>query len=492
MGVRRAFVNWQKFDKNSDLVNKQLYMVCEAMDGNAGSLNFAHYYEKGTVVEIKIDDMYKIAGQEPSAEERLLRALFGNHKSYVIPEDGFYLITGDYGVDEKEANGAFEGCCEQAVCIGTRNGWTGEGDGAIPVYWAELPVLPDGRAYFGETAWCRPRKESVPESGEDLYEKIQADPVLAGCYRSICRNAVPGDANVDYGAGAAVYSVSPYSIASACAGIHTLAGVLAGIPEDEFLKLHEEVAAADLKTARCLMESFFQDHGFPSEFRWMTVHYISALRDAAHDFYYCRDKRLSEGGLRSLNVPAVLQEAWAMSTLPFRIARYVKLLGMGAPEIILVNELRVLVERFVAGKMGQHLVHVLPNFDEMFGVDPYGARGAVRCAFGDKELELIQEDGPSDADDGADPEEAEAMEEVLGCPCSGYRERKEPVVGVDVPFFAVVPAPNFLMRKCRFVLWDNTNYEYLKCGDGGIEQFQDWRSAKARSEELAAMAAGNR
>lgn len=487
MAVRKAFINWQRLDAGSELENKQEYMICVPMDGNTGCLYYATYYEKGTVIGVQVDDDYKISGEEPTAEERLMRAIFGNTRAFTVPEDGFYITTGDYGVDEKESNGAFEGCREQAVCMGNRRGWTGEA-GGLPVYWAELPLLPEGRTYFG-SGTVRPgarTDDPMAEEYEALYGRIQEDGVLSAAYRSICGSAVPGDVCVDHGSGAAVYSVSPYKIAKACEDVHGLAKALAGVPDEAFSGLNRDIAGKGVDDARAIVHAFFEEHGLPERSTWLVFAYGSVVWDGTHGFYYYRDKRLAAGGLRSLNVPAVLQEAWGMSLLPFRIHRYVRLLGLGAPEIILANELRICVEHMIAAKMGQNLVHVLPGFDALFGVSPDGSRGTVRCEFGDKELSLLPE--PDGGDEGCeDCGDAVEMDLELEpcCACDGCSGRKEPVVGVDVPFFAVVPAPNFLMRRCRFVLWDNTRGEYLKDAGGAIEQFQDWAAAKARSEELA-------
>ena len=90
---------------------------------------------------------------------------------------------------------------------------------------------------------------------------------------------------------------------------------------------------------------------------------------------------------------------------------------------------------------------------------------------------------PDDGDPGTDAEDAEEME--LPQEEEHQKEKPEPVIGVDYPWFAVVPAPNFLMRKCRYVLWDNTEIKYVRGEDGDILQFQDWKAAKSEADMLA-------
>lgn len=486
--ARRAFINWQKFVEETELENRKEYMVCiPGSDNDDALLEHATYYDKGTVVNIHMDEDKMPAGMESSPEERLLKALFGATKPFVIPEDGFYLLTGDYGVNEEQNNGAFLGCREQPICRGNRQGWRLEKD-SLPVYWAEIPILPDGLKLAGqETATNKARKkasEAEESQYAELMDQIASDPVTQAAYKSLCGEAMPGDAAFEKMIGQAVYAVTPHQIALTIIYTWDMCKAICGVPEEEFLGIRaklQNVKASEMEKAQADLAAFCKERNIPAPLRMLMFRYTEYLAEDCKDFYYYRNKLLSANNLYSLNMLAVLQESWAKSTLPFRVGRLVKLMRIGAPEIILINELRILVERILASKNGDRIICVGPDFDAMYGVYPDGSRGERHCEFGDKELFLLPEEpDPEEETEEDASEEMEVPEEE-----DDAEKEPEPVLGVDYPWFAVVLAPNFLMRKCLFVLWDNQNGTYLRDENGEIEQFDDWNSAKARSEELS-------
>lgn len=478
MAVRKAFIDWKKLDGDTALKNRKEYLLAVPMDSGEASLDKAVYYEKGTVIDIPLKDGALPSGKAMTAEERLLVALFGAGKPFVVPEDGFWKVTADYGVDEYEKNGAFAGCREQAVCLGNRRGW-GDEPGGIPVWWTEMPILPKGD---------RPeRQEAVKPEGlyrdfGGMLERIQSDPIAASAYKYFCGDASDPDAMADVTIGQAVYSLTAYSVAMALDSAWAMCRALAEVPEEAVLELRESMDGVPVDTAAAAFESFCGRYAIPAARRRLVFCYADYLREDCDDFYHYRDKLMSAGGLKSLNMPAVLQESWARASLPWRVGRLTKLTAMGCPDVILANELRVLAERLLAIANGRSIVCVGPGFDAMYGVMPDGSRGSRHCEWGDKELQLIPEEKP-DADPGADAEEAVEME--LPGEEAPEAEKPEPIVGVDYPWFAVVPSPNFLMRKCRYVLWDNTGIGYVRDKDGEIVQFQDWKAAKSAADMLA-------
>ena len=479
MATRKALIDWKKFNEDTMLENRKEYLLAIPMDSGEASLDKAVYYEKGTVIDIPLKEGALPSGKELTAEERLLVALFGAGKPFVVPEDGFWKLTGDDGVDEAAMNGAFEGCREQAVCLGNRHGWE-EAEGGIPVWWAEMPILP----VSGNAA---PRKADGPEGLRkdfaELLERIQSDTVAANVYKYFCGKISDADEGLDLIIGQAVYSLTPYSVALVLDSAWAMCRALAKVPEQEIAGLPEKMRGMDTEKATELFKGFCEKYGIPNAARRLVFHCADFLNDDCDDFYCFRDKLLRAGGLNSLNMPAVLQESWARSSLPYRVGRLVKLIVLGVPDIILANELRILVERLLAARNGRFIVCVGPDFDAAYGVMPDGSRGSRRCAYGDKELQLLPEEMPDDGDPGTDAEDAEEME--LPQEEEHQKEKPEPVIGVDYPWFAVVPAPNFLMRKCRYVLWDNTEIKYVRGEDGDILQFQDWKAAKSEADMLA-------
>lgn len=468
--IRKAYVDWNKLGKDTRLDNKGTYMVCTA-DGDTCDIRFATWYEKGTVVSVGIADDATIDGQEPTTEERLLRALFGRQRPFVVPEDGFYILTGDYGVDEEEYNGAFEDCKEQLVCVGNRYGWDG-GSMAVPAYWAEVPILPDGLRLQSER---RPSKafatELMAKRLAEAEKGMAEDRIAEQAYQSVFHDVPYNGPAQELPLGSAVYSVQPLWFAMELLSVHAVCGAMAKTPEQAFLDLHDELSAmTDDAAIETRIDGFCHEYGIPRKERWLMFQYVRALRQDCKDFYWHRDRILARGGTHALDTAAVLQEALAYTRIPFWVARFVKLGRLGAPDIIRLNDLRMLMEYLTMGKLARQIVRVQPDFDQTYGVQPDGSRGERWCKLGDMELGMLPHpvaDSPEeDGDDGKD----EAHEEDTR------------VIGVDYPYFAVTNAPNFLMRKHRFVIWDNAKHEYVRDASGRIEGYD-----KFPKERLAAM-----
>lgn len=475
MQVRKAYIDWNKLGRDTRLTNKGTYMVCTA-DGDTCDIRFATWYEKGTVVSVGIADDVKIDGQAPTAEERLLRALFGRRRSFVVPEDGFYIMTGDYGVDEEGHNGAFEDCKEQLVCAGNRYGWDG-GPMAVPSYWAEVPILPDGLRLPSERRPSKPfASERMARRLAEVEKGMAEDRIAEQVYQSVFHD-VPYDGPAqELLLGSAVYSVQPLWFAMELLAVHAICGAMAKTPEQAFLDLHDEMAAmADDAAIDLRIDGFCQEHDIPQKDRWLMFQYIRALRVRAlqedhKDFYWHRDRILAKGGTHALDTAAVLQEALAYTRIQFRVARLVKLERLEAPDVIRLNELRMLTEYLAMGRLGNQIVQVRSDFDQTYGVQPDGSRGSRWCKFGDMELGMLPQPAPDDAEEDTDDGEDEA------------REKNARVIGVDYPYFAATNAPNFLMRKHRFVIWDNVKHEYVRDASGRIEGYD-----KFPKDRLAAM-----
>lgn len=133
MSTNQAFINWIKLTPETAPEADKDYLVVESSEGDA-SYCIAKYYNKGAIVSVemtkeKIEE--KKTNEDLTTEERLLLTLFKSH-DVEIPEDGFYIITKDYGTDEEN----YPGCAEIPVSCG----FTKDCD----TWYAELPVEPEG------------------------------------------------------------------------------------------------------------------------------------------------------------------------------------------------------------------------------------------------------------------------------------------------------------------------------------------------------------
>ena len=122
---------WNKLEDKSVLENKKSYFVAQK-DTDMADYYIAQWLEKGTEVAVPL--IKKEEKKNISEEEKLIREIFFGYSDIKIKEDGFYVITSDYGLDEKE----YPNCAQIPVRI--------SGD----VWWSKLPEGPEGLMNINE------------------------------------------------------------------------------------------------------------------------------------------------------------------------------------------------------------------------------------------------------------------------------------------------------------------------------------------------------
>lgn len=491
MAIRKAYVDWNKLDGTSVLVNKKTYMVLH-VDEDTCTPVFATWYEQGTVVDVGLSDDMDMG--EVTAEEKLLFCIFGKSRTFVIPEDGFYVMTADYGVDPTEYGGAFQHCKEQPICFGNRYGWEKKG-GAVAAYWAEVPVLPGGLRLPSEDRPSMTLADCMDDKIAEVEARLANDRIAAQVVDTILGPSDSLRGTVDKFMAGVVYALPRAWAADLVLGAHELCVKLSKIPEQALRDLWDRVVKLeDGKKGRYEVERFCIDYGLDRNWTWLLFEEFRFLNGDFASFCDIRDKILSRGGIRSLNIPAVLQKALAMYKIPFRIGRCVKMEALGAPEVILVNELRMLAEFVIMAKAGSRIVCVRPDFEYWFGMKPDGSRGDGYCVYGDMELSQLpdprQEPDEDDEDeDGSDGDTGEESGDGSDGD-SGDEDEANGVIGVDYPYFAGVRVPNFMMRQGGLAIWDNANKAYVRDEAGNIERHDG--CIRDRLDELNSAAAAGR
>lgn len=455
MGMRRSFVKWTPYTSADKLESGRKYMVC-SRDGGIGTLYFAEWHDEGDVVQVELKEGFAPDGTGgASPEEKLLEALFGRRRSYVIPEPGFYVMTGDMGVDEKQDNGALEGCREQPVVVG--NLIPDGSPYSCPCYWAELPIEPEGVSYGGggDAQFLTP---AVEERARRAEEGLEAAPGAMAVFESMCgKGAAPDAGRIERMSGACVYSLSRWMVAERVLGIWNFAETLGKVPADELRKFSESYfAAPSREEAWKLLDGFAGKHGVPEGSRRYIPLLAAGEIDAGPGFFACRDRILGRGGTHALDFPAVMQEARGMSGMPARLRRVVALKRIGAPEIIITNEVRMCAELEIMRRDSSGASRIARvdgrRFRELYGISPDGTRGSGRCHYGDLELMCM----PNGDADGADM--------VLD---GGDEEEK------SLPRFRPSWRPNFLAREEGEPIFDFASRQYLRGADGKVLLFGD-------------------
>ena len=485
MAVRKAYIDWKRLDKNSGLISGKEYM-CFSIDraNMAGCIGFARYYNKGDVVKLALREDYRPNTQAPTAEQRLLDALFGRTKTYIVPVDGLYQQTGDYGVDEKCENGAFKGCSEQLVLAG--NTLDDDTDGAIPVFWAECPVLPEGYTLFED---IHPPRTQDGEALSDLRLKLEQSKAAMYVYQGLCGHSqdkqalLPGDdGSVNVYIKGAVCSVTPQMAANLVLSVQSAAAKIAMIPEGDVMNLNVDITGApDRETATRIWHDFMEKHSITVKESSYALMAVTAIADRPAGFYACRDKILARKTPDALDNVRVVIEAYGKSHLPGRIARLARLMRLNAPDIILMNELRMACEIAAAWKFTNTIIHVTQDFSDSFGINPDGTRSSSCSEVGDAELYRKFLDS-QDCDHNCDGCDVRYCEERDGpLPESVIPAEPEPEDN-DKPRFVPAYMPNFMMRVPGVIIVDSETDTFVRDENGEIEVWVE--CPRDRLEEL--------
>ena len=159
--MRRSFVAWNKYPDVVPEETDREYLISGLIENKESYIRISKYYKKGNKVRLLYrEDHFP----EPKTdEENLLKVLgFFDYREVIVEKDGFYSI-------ETTINGTYEDCCQDLVC---------ESDGD-ELYWAELPIPPLGYEHpydveDRQKAWVENiKKDQEREATEELNECIR-------------------------------------------------------------------------------------------------------------------------------------------------------------------------------------------------------------------------------------------------------------------------------------------------------------------------------
>lgn len=439
MGMRRSFVDWQRYTADTELESGENYLVYQIIGDYSGKMLVATYHDKGDVVHPKLRDDYKLEGKEATAEERLLYAVFGKSRSVTIPENGFYIMTGDYGIDDE-----YEGCVEMPVCVGNASE---DESAACPCYWANLPLEPESYGPSSEPVQVV-KNDKIQKDLDDVQAKLDEDPLSLKVYQSLAGQHSLGERFVRP-FGPCMYRVSCRWLADRTLAVIQMCRNLSveAVSDEALDKLLDgfmELSVED--RVQRLSKAMPNLSASERAYVYQAVMFLAGDSEGLPGFYEIRDSLMRHGGTRALDSVRILQEAHFRRSLPFRLGRLAKLYRLGAPEVILVNEARMCVEVLTGIRDSGNIVNVDDEaLVAMFGIHADGSRAEGPCEEGD--MELI------DVDD-----------EVK----TNWREQ-----GLKQRTFAFVP--NFMLQKSKGrmgCVFDRETWTYLRDENGEIRLFE--------------------
>jgi len=133
--MKRSYIDWTDLKKEKPGVSDRKYLVTQS-DGTEMDYKVCKWYKAGDKVQLILKPEFEPAAETLNAEQRLLKAIFGGvSKTVTVKQDGFYIITSDFG---NEGN---KDCVNDLILIA--EGSEEESD----CYWAELPFVPAGHKH---------------------------------------------------------------------------------------------------------------------------------------------------------------------------------------------------------------------------------------------------------------------------------------------------------------------------------------------------------
>ena len=460
---RQAFVNWERVTEENIPESGKEYMVAEIMGETVAKLRFATWYNEGDVVSLQCKTLRDI--NEMTMEERLLQAIFGATKDYVVPKAGFYLKTADFGIDENTEDGAFADCKEMMIALEEHT------------YFAEKPLVPEG--FLSEE---QERAENLAKSKqmeakakEDALDKVKFTAEDNAFLRNIIvssteKNEISYDVILDKRYKMGALSVSTFEIAKTVIKADELITALMNVisaegGQDKIRETLKEAAENDTLVAtvkNMVIKHGIKDFGINAQYVNMYLHWLLS----GGGFYHYRNRFVASK--RYDNVAHLMAKAYLTQTLMVRLGRCVKLRELGAPEIINQNELRMFTDVLVEYQNLKKVQIAEEGFAEKFGINMDGSEFDGLSDIGNFEKETP--DVPVViTDENGEVIETEEPEE----------EKEEPI-----DRYCIVDSPNFKCFEGYFALYNPKLNRYYRADGENVSVYKVWKDARDVREEI--------
>lgn len=442
---RQAFINWERVTEDNKPENHKSYMVAEIVEEDVAKLGFATWYDKGTVVDIPLKESKNKA--EMTAEERLLQCIFGSYKEYTVPKSGFYILTGDYGIDESIEDGAFEGCTQMLI------------DLSDDIYFAEEPLAPEGylTEYQDKQRMQAKSKQVKAAMHEEKINDIKSVMDDNECVKNVIdslagENWSSEDVMITERYGYGIYTLSAMDISENVIEANSAINALINLINEEggietvATTLREALKSKTYRDclAQMLNRESLKDISWKVK-RCLTIYLESIVVN--YDFYHYRNRFAKQ-----FEDPAqVMIASQAANSIVNRLDRCWKLRTFKAPIVIQTEELKLFTKSLIAFTNIRKLEGVADEFEQEFGVDKNGLAVDIPNALGD-------------------------FENQIGCDDYDDENKSEP----EDRYF-IVPSPNYAYKNGKYALWNPKIERYYR-ENGQVVVFASWKDARDKRE----------
>ena len=460
---RQAYVNWELVTEDNVPESGKEYMVAEIIGGTMAKLRFATWYHEGDVISLQCKTLKDI--NELTAEERLLQAIFGATKDYVIPKTGFYLQTADFGIDENTENGAFADCKEMMILLEEHT------------YFAEKPLVPEGflseeQEKLENLAKSRQLEAKAREDALDKIKFIAKGNVFLNDVIQTCveKNEISYDVILNKRYKTGTLNISTFEIAKAVIKSYELVTGLMNVihvegGRDKLLETLKEAVKNDTLVAtvqNIVMKHNMKDLGINAQYINMYLYWLSS----GGGFYYYRNRFIVSK--KYDNVACLMAKAYLAQTLMIRLERYIKLRELDAPDVISQNQLRMFADVLIEYQNLNKVQITTEGFGKKFGVNTDGSEFDGLSFIGNYEKE-ISDESMIITDEDNDIIETEEPE----------TSKQEPV-----DKYYIVDSPNFKCFEGYFALYNPKLNKYYRADGENVSVYKVWKDARDVREEI--------
>lgn len=476
----RSQMDWKKLSEEQPQESGKSYLLAVPYYDNACFMIVAKWYQKGDRIPLfnpTLKEQMDANSDTETTNKKLLRMILEeDHYAYEVVKDGFYTILPNTEYQHGDVG--------EAGCIECADELCDEG-----LLWTALPMLPEGFITDDEESerekadYNAFRKKQDDELIETIEERLNNDKVLNVGFRGYFPDGITSRKEIevtsDCGTKYKIPAIRFAKLMNTARNIltiidtmnaqkisaKTLNKIFDKTPKEReilFENIFKDSNITDIETMRAFYRLvLFMRDNYESDPFIMRIHYKHMYKnDKSKQVQILSQSYLTNGMICGLKR---LHSVTALSDLP---------------AIIRQTFFYNFAKRYILEACADCIVGVNPIlFARTFNVDEKG-----NFVDGRKIKRENEEDEEATHEDNMVLEEDDDEND----------EEDKPVLGKDIPYFAVTLSPNHLMFQGDWSVLDNTSWKddstRLDClardKKGNIKVFKEWSDAKKFADKL--------
>lgn len=470
----RSQMDWKKLSEEQPTESQKSYLVAVPYQDNACYMVVAKWYKNGDRILLfnpTLKAQMDANSNTETINEKLLRIILGkDHCVYEVVKDGFYdiLPNTEYQHGDAGENGCIE--CVDELC-------------GNEILWAALPMLPEGFVTDDEQSerekadYNALRKKQDDELIETIEERLNNDKVLNVGFREYFPDGITSRKEIEATSGCGTkYKIPAIRFAKLMNTARNMLTIIDTMNAQKIsAKKLDGIFEKALKERDMVFENILKDSNITDiETRRAFYRLVSFMRDSydsnpcmriQYKYMYKNDKS---------KLVQILTQSYLTNGMIWDLKRLHSFTALSDPPAVIRQTFFYnFAKRYILEACADCIVGVDSIlFARTFNVDEKGnfVDGRKIGRENGEDEEFSHEDNVVLEDD----------------------EEDEPVLGKDIPFFAVTISPNHLMFQGDWSVLDNTLWNddsiQLDClvrdKKGNIKVFKEWSDAKKFADKL--------